>query len=182
MGHCGKVGFKTDQEAALRDLVSEVQKLRAEDDLETVVEESKVYDSQSNGVAERAVQTIECIARTNKLALEQKIRKLIPSCHPIMTWLVEHCADVLNKYKVNKNGRTAYEVIRGKPYNGEMFEFGRKVYHMHPGKPQGGSMAPRWSTGIFLGKTWQSDECMIFDIGKLLKVRSVKLMLESESW
>ena len=43
-------------------------------------------------------------------------------------------------------------------------------------------MKSRWGTGIVLGKIWSSDECMIFDDGKLLKVRSVELMLEGESW
>ena len=42
-----------------------------------------------------------------------------------MTWLVEHCADLLNKYSVGKDGRTAYERIKSKRYGGEMIEFGR---------------------------------------------------------
>ena len=183
MGHFGKITLKSDQEPALKDLVLEVQKVRAGHDRETLLEESKVYDSQSNGTAERAVQSIECIVRTHKLALERKINKKIPSKHPIMSWLVEHGADVLNKYHVNKSGRTAYEMIRGKPYNGEMFEFGRRVFHRYPGKTQGGSMKERWGTGIFLGKLWKSDECMIFnEDGNLVKTRSIKLMTQEESW
>ena len=57
---------------------------------------------------------------------------------------------------------------------------------MFPGpsnKSQGGSMKSRWGTGIYLGKLWRSDECMIFaDDGKNVIARSVKLMTESESW
>ena len=70
-GHVGKVGMKSDQEAALKDLVNEVKDLRAKDNRETILEDSKVYDSQSNGGAERAVQSIECVTRTHKFALEK---------------------------------------------------------------------------------------------------------------
>jgi len=183
MGHIGKVAIKTDQEPALKDLVREIHQLRAAKGRETIPEESKVYDSQSNGTAERAVQSVECIARTHKFALEKRIGKKVPCTHPLMTWLVEHSVDMLNKYKVGADGRTAYERIRGKKYTGEMIEFGRRVYHMFPGKHQGGSMRERWGTGVFLGKLWSSDEYMIFgDDGKLVKARSIKFMLDKESW
>ena len=151
-GHCGTVSLKSDQESALKDLVHEVQLIRGRQKLETLIEESKVYDSQSNGIAERAVQSVETITRTHKLALEKKLGVVIPSKHPIMTWLVEHAADMLNKYQVRSDGRTSYERIRVKPYKGEMIEFGRMVFHMYPGKHSGGSMKERWGSGIFLGK------------------------------
>ena len=166
-GHCGTVSLKSDQESALKDLVQEVRTIRAKKKLETLVEESKVYDSQSNGIAERAVQSVETITGTHKLALEKKLGVVVPSKHPIMTWLVEHAVDMLNKYQVGSDGRTPYERIRGKPYKGEMIEFGRMVFHMYPGKHSGGSMKERWGSGIFLGKLWSSDECIIFsDEGK----------------
>ena len=123
-GHNGKIVIKSDQETALKDLVNEVRKIRGKRDMETVPEESKVYDSQSNGVAERAVQSVESITRTHKFALEKRIGMKIPSVHPIMTWLIEHAADMLNKFLVGRDGRTPYERIKGKPYRGEMIDFG----------------------------------------------------------
>ena len=143
-GHSAKVCVKTDQEPALMDLVKAVKYKRKG---ETIVENSKVYDSQSNGTAERAVQSIEGLTRTLKMALERKINQKIPCSHPLVTWLVEHVADVMNKYNVGKDGRTAYERMRGKKYHGDMIEFGRRVLHMSPGKHQGGSMKERWSEG-----------------------------------
>ena len=182
IGH-PRVSLKSDQEPALVDLVSEVKNKRDKLKKETILENSKIYDSQSNGTAERAVQAIECIVRTHKLALEKKLQKRVPSTHPVMTWLVEHAADILNKFQVGVDGRTAYERSRGKKYKGEMYHFGRKVFHMHPGKHSGGSMKSRWSTGIFLGKMHKSDEAMVYtDDHKLVKARSIKLLPESESW
>ena len=183
MGHVGKISMKTDQESALKDLRQGVKEIRAKKGQETIPEESKVYDSQSNGVAERAVQSVECIVRTHKFALEKRIGKKIPCAHPIMTWLVENATDMLNKFHVGKDGRTAHERIRGKPYHGEVVDFGKRVFHMYPGKHHGGSMKERWGKGIILGKLWTSDEYVLFsDEGKIVKARSIKLMLESESW
>jgi hypothetical protein len=118
-----------------------------------------------------------------KMALERKVGRKIPSEHPLITWLVEHVADVLNKYNVGKDGRTPYERIRGKRYHGEMVEFARRVFHLSPGKPHGGSMKERWFEGTFVGKRFSSDEYLIImDDGKLVKARSIKLLPESQSW
>ena len=125
-GHCANVYIKSDQEPALVDLVRAVKEKRTG---ETFVEHSKVYDSQSNGTVERAIQSVEGLTRTMKMSLERKINKMIPSRHPLMTWLVEHVADVLNKFVVGKDGRTAHERSRGKKYHGEMIEFGRRIPH-----------------------------------------------------
>ena len=182
-GHNDEVILKSDQEVALRDLVHEVERQRGLEKKTTLFEESKVYDSQSNGTAERAVQTIECITRTHKLALEKRIGRKIPSTHPVMTWLVEHGADMLNKYLVGRDGRTTYERIKGKAYKGEMTDFGRRVFHMHPGKHSGGSMQARWSNGVVLGKLWLSDEWIIYtEDDKIVKARSIKYMSEEDSW
>ena len=172
--------LKSDQENASLDLVGEANKKRSSRIWGLY---SKVYDSQSNGTAERAVQQIECIVRTHKFALEQKLKRKLPSKQLIMTRLVEHGADVLNKYLVGKDGRTAYERVKGKTYSGEMYEFGRKIYHMSPGKHSGGSMEARRCTSTFLGKLPRSDESMVFtEDGKVAKVRSIRLMLDAESW
>ena len=179
-GHSANVCIKSDQEPALVDLVRAVKEKRTG---ETFVEHSKVYDSQSNGTVERAIQSVEGLTRTIKMSLERKINKTIPSMHALMTWMVEHVADLLNKYVVGKDGRTPHERMRGKRYHGEMIEFGRRVFHMSPGKHQGGSMKERWSEGTFVGKRSSSDEyIIILDDGKVVKARSVKLLPDSQSW
>jgi len=72
-GHSAKVCIKSDQEPALVDLVKAIKQKRTG---ETIIEHSKVYDSQSNGVVERAIQTVEGLTRTFKISLEKKIIKL----------------------------------------------------------------------------------------------------------
>ena len=65
------------------------------------IKNSAVGESQSNGKAERTVQMVEDQIRTVKLALESRIGARIPCSHPVMQWVVLHCADILNKYTVN---------------------------------------------------------------------------------
>ena len=43
--HSGKIIIKSDQETALKDLVNEVARQRSGEQMSTLVEESKVYDS-----------------------------------------------------------------------------------------------------------------------------------------
>ena len=60
-----------------------------------VPENSAVGESQSNGRAESAVNEIEGHVRTLKGALESRIRRRIPTIHPVMRWLIEHSAITL---------------------------------------------------------------------------------------
>jgi hypothetical protein len=154
----GLVSMKTDQESAIRSLVEEVKRQRTS---ETLVELAKRYDSQSNGIAERSVQSIEGQVRTLKLALEQHLNGKISMSHVIMAWMVEHAADLLNKFAVGEDGRTAYERIKGKKYSGEALEFGREILYRIPCKPEGGNMSERWVPGVWLGKRSVSDEHVV---------------------
>ena len=106
---------------------------------------------------ERAVQSVECQARTMLLALQKRLEVKAPVTHKIVTWLVEHAADMLNKFAVGPDGRTALERIKGKKYRGEVVEFGRKILYRIPCKPEGGLMTERWVPGIWLGKRFLLD-------------------------
>ena len=81
-----RIGVKSDQEESMKALQSRVQ---TRSKAEIVLLNSKKYDSQSNGVAEQAVQDVEGQARTLKLHLENRIMKTLPPGHPVVHWLVE---------------------------------------------------------------------------------------------
>ena len=101
-----RVVIRSDQEPAITAMVDKIRELRNE---ETIVEWSPAHDKDANGMAERGVQAVEGLARTLKLELEDKLRHKIPVDHPVVTWLIQHAADMLTKLEVKKNGRTAYE-------------------------------------------------------------------------
>ena len=149
--------LKCGQEEALKNFVNQLTKLRnAIPGVRTVVEHSPVRESQSNGFIEAGVKTVEGMVRTMKLNLEHHMHECIEVDHPILYWLVEHAADVSTKFQKGVDGKTAYERLKGKPNRGEIREFGCQVHHRVPRKTQGGLLAARWHTGVWLGKRFAS--------------------------
>ena len=83
------------------------------------------------------MQTVEGQVRAMLLALESRLDAKIPVTHHVIAWLVEHAADVLNKFAVGIDGRTTYERIKGKKYHREMVEGRRRAMYKIPCKPEG---------------------------------------------
>jgi hypothetical protein len=92
-----KIVIKGDNEPAIHSLQEEIRSKREDD---TVIENSPVGQSQSNGVAERAVQAAGEQLRTIKLALENRLNVGLPATHPVVAWMANHGADILNKLAV----------------------------------------------------------------------------------
>ena len=155
-----KVCLKCDGEPALTSMQHEVVKRRQFD---TILENSPVGDSQSNGIAERAVQSVAQQIRVMRHSLQQKMGAVLPGPHPVTCWLVEHASDLLNKYQLGEDGRTAYQRLRGKVWSRDVVEFGEKVHYRMNLKnlPREQKLEPRWEEGFFLGVKWRTGECWI---------------------
>jgi len=95
----------------LKHIQEEVRRRRTE---ETILENSPVGDSRSNGHAERAVQEIVGRVRTLKHGLEKRTGLIFESNHAVIPWLVEHASDLHNKFHVSRVGKTPYELWKGK--------------------------------------------------------------------
>ena len=173
-GYHGRVLLKGDQEHALQDLFADVAKRRGE--LPTNIECSPVGESQANGFAERAIRSIEEMVRTHKLALESRLGQGLPIEHPVVAWLIEHAADILNKTQVGRDGRTPYERLKGRKYAGVFLEFGAQVMLKVSGKLQGGLMQERWVDGTWLGMRWSSQEHLVARAcdGVVVRTRAVR--------
>ena len=149
-GHHGSLTLKTDQEPAIVDLMRSVAKLRGAS--RTTLEQSPVGDSAGNGVAERAVQTVEKLLRTHKLALETRLGTKISVKHPIFAWLVEHVADVFNRFAVGSDGKAAVQRLKGKTAENYTHEFATHVMFWVVGKVDGGSYGREVFYGIMAGE------------------------------
>ena len=88
--HTSKVIVKTDQEPSIQFFVKDLIESRPEG--QTIVEESPVKSSGSNGVVERAAQGIEGQLRIALLALERRMKRDIDSKEPIVTFMPEYAA------------------------------------------------------------------------------------------
>ena len=92
----------SDQEGPIRALFrAALLKLAMEDELVSAVPESSaVGESQSNGLPERCVQTLEDLVRTYKLVIQDRMEETLCTSTPLFKWLLEHAASVYNRYRI----------------------------------------------------------------------------------
>ena len=111
--------------------------------------------------AERAVQSLEEMIRVHQLSFKSRLKTKLPCARPLMAWLVEHCADVLNRYNIGADGRTPYQRLKGRKFVEHMLEFGTSVMFRVSGKVHGGVMQQRWFPGIWLGKKLHTQKHLV---------------------
>ena len=80
----------------------------------TIIEQSPVGSSGSNGVVERAAQTIEGQIRVMKSALEGRIGKKVDAEKKMIAFMAEYAGYLVNRLEVGKDGKTDFERSRGK--------------------------------------------------------------------
>jgi hypothetical protein len=142
-----------------------------------------VGESASNGGIEGAVKILKGLLRVHLAALERRIGARFPSNHPVLTWLVEHVADVVSKYMVGVDGKTAYERLFGRPVREEGLEFGETLHWRHrPSKDMNVVLDARWSTGVWLGRTWGGVVHQIFANGAVHTIRGVQRQPRDLRW
>ncbi len=154
------IAIKSGQEPAIQSLVEDVR--RARGNVKTMVEQSPVGESASNGVVERAIQTVQGLLRTSKTALEEIWKGKIPDDHPVVPWMVEHAAVIMNKCEIGNDGKTAHERMKGNKGRLLGIEFGEGVLFRR--KPVPGRMAKLsslWEDGVYLGHRAASGESII---------------------
>ena len=99
----------------------------------------KTGRAQSNGLAESAVKDAKDAVRTN-LA----------------------CLIMVNRCRRGPDGKTAYELRKGRKFARALPHFAEKILFMVPGVTKGvARVEPRWEDGIFLGVSDQSDELYV---------------------
>ena len=173
LGYHDELVLRSDQEPAIVDLLREVAKVRGSK--RTFLEQSPVADSQANGVAERAVQAVEKMLRVHKLALESKLGEKVPVKHPVIPWLVEHVANVMNRHLVSSDGLTAEQRLKGKQAEQYVLEFGAACMFRVVGKVEGANMSERWLTGLWLGKKFGTEEHIVLrPDGLVVRARAVR--------
>ena len=141
-------------------------------------------DSRSNGIVERAVQSVAEQIRVLRAALEAKLKAKVSVIHPVICWLIEHSADVLNEYQKADGGQTAYHRLRSKSWNDEMVEFGEKAHHRFNRKAltKEYKLDGRWYEGYFMGIKWRTGESWIATSGGILKASAIRRVGGHRRW
>ena len=175
--------MKSDQEHAIQYLVDDVCTART--GARTIVEQAPKRSKGSNGVVERAVQSVEQYLRTLKSALDEKMAVRIDTKHPILTWLCEYAGHMMNRLEVSADGKTAYERCKGKTGEVLGFEFGEKVlWKYSQGGPKMEKINARWGYGLFIGVRPKSHELIVVDADshEIKYVRTARRIPEEQRW
>ena len=101
---------------------------------------------------------------------------------PIVTFLPEYSVYLMNRLEVGKDGKTAYERVKGKKATVLGIEFGEKLLYKVKIKDKLEKINSRWEFGIFVGVRRRSGELWVAVKGKLMTVRSVKRIPVEERW
>ena len=176
-----KVIVKSDQESSIVDLAKEIARSRP--GVSTALETSKVGDSNSNGKVERAIQDLKGLIRTLRSALEEKIQQKIKLDNPVVPWLVRHAGHLITKCRVRENGRTSYQMMKGRRSNAKLVPFGETVLFKIP-KTQYkiGSFEDRWEQGIWVGFVMRSGEHLVATEKGVFKVSTVLRRAADKRW
>ena len=176
-----RVIIKSDQEASITDMAKEIAKNRS--GFGTAIEHSKVGDSNSNGKVERAIQDLKGLIRTLRSALEEKTEQKITLSHPIVPWMVRHAGHLITKCRVRSNGRTSYQMMKGRRSNAKMVPFGEAVLFKIP-KTQYkvGSFEDRWEQGIWTGFVMRTGEHLVATEKGVFRVATVLRRSSDKRW
>ena len=136
------------------------------------IRKSPRYSSQSLADGEMVNGLIAGKIRTWLCELSESYATKIGTEHYVFPWIVRHSAWTLARFHVNKSKTTAFRVIKGRDYVGELIPFGETVMGKFPKVKD--KSAPRWTKGIYAGKKENSDEHMMLTSAGAISFRTVR--------
>ena len=172
--------LKSDQEPAIEALVADIVKTRGGQI--THVERSPVGSSGSNGVVERAIQSVEGVLRTLLSALQSRLGVKIAADEKIVIFAAEYAAYLLNRREIGKDGKTACERSKGKKTSVLAVEFGERLLYKVRPKDKMEKLNARWDFGVFVGIRASSGEVWVATKDGIKAVRSVRRIASEERW
>ena len=177
-----RIIIKDDQEPAIVDVAREIARNRG-GQFGTAIDNSRVGDSDSNGTIERAIQDVEGQCRAMRSALEARIKTRVRIDSPVTPWLIRHAAYLITRCRIRPNGRTAFQMMKGRRSNGKLCEFGEIVHFLIPKtKDMPGKFEDRWSEGIWLGCDMRSGEHLIGTDSGVFRVSTIRAKPEDVRW
>ena len=173
--------LKTDQESSITDLQKEIALARKGHG--TAIENSRIGDSNSNGRVERAIQDVEGLIRTLRSATEEKIGVRIELSDSIVPWLVRHAGAIITMCRIRSNGRTAYQLMKGRRSNAKLVNFAESVMFKIPKTSQRvGKFEDRWEIGIWVGITMRTGEHLVATSQGVFRVSTIMRRPADQRW
>eukprot|EP00973_Karenia_brevis_P042574 5893899-Karenia_brevis.AAC.2 len=199
-----EVIIKCDQEPAIKELQRDIReemwkelkqaakdireangdgRVQIEDGESVMVQNSPVGESQSNGVIERTIQSVQEQVRAIKNTIEEEASMKIDSTSHIWPWLIEYAAFTLYAFKIDDDdGLTALERTRGKATHQAIVAFGERVMYKPAKSVRVEKAEARWEDGVWLGVSPETHEHLIGTSRGVVKCRAISAVEESKKF
>ena len=173
--------FQGDSERAMRQTLRTVQQVRTVMGLPCEIRLSLTGSGQreSNGQAERGVQTIRKLANCLRSFAESKAFIQIAGNFHMFPWSFRYASFLINRFRVlDKVGRASYELATGHNYRGKLALFGETVMFRKLTQYKGNNTFHR---GIWVGKNQWNDAHVILTPEGAFESRTIRRLAMEES-
>ena len=106
-------------------------------------------DHMANGRVAMAVREVKRQCRTLRISTEHNTGVHIADDSPLFSWLPRFAAEVKNKMRIGKDGKTSELRRTGRRWRKPMAQFGEKVWSRNIGEDDVSSLASRMTQRIF---------------------------------
>ena len=139
-------------------------------------------ESESNGRVENAIRRVQEKVRVLCHQIECGIQGKIPDDAPVFAWMIRWAGELISKYAIGDDGKTAYERIRGEPCMVPVIPFGEAVMYLplRIAKHNKGEASRR--LGIWLGTIERTEETLIGTAQGVIKCRTINRLSEGDRW
>ncbi|CAK0850526.1 unnamed protein product, partial [Prorocentrum cordatum] len=181
--------LRSDGEPSIVSIANAVAAKRLKfDGYKVTVEQTPRYSSQSLGAVGAQQKILQGQTRTIRAATEKMLGIKIGPGHVLWPWLVRHVGFITEMFHIKSNGRTPHQDATGTKYHGVVLKFAETAMFKHPmsssGHMTGGRRSRKsksmWEKGVFLGKTYESDEFLMGTSNGVHLVRTVRRLPEED--
>ena len=169
----GRVLIKCDQENSVRALRLEAASRIRPLNIDVAFEDAQRGISQSNSIVEIQVKLVKGLTRSLIHFTNERHGVVLAASSDMMAWAVCHAAFLLNRGERSSDGRTPFELLRGRPYRKALPVFGDKIQWMELGKKLS-TAKMRYFDGIFVGARDRSDELFVSTPNGTHRCRAVR--------
>ena len=142
---------------------------------EIIQQQLQRYSHQSNGGAERMVQTIRNQIKAYKIQIEKNSGITIKADSPLLTWLPRHAAWQSTRFHKIQDSTTTMS------YQSPILLVGEAVACRRPGALVN-KLESAWLEGIWIGRDSKTDEHLIGTPNGMVRSRALKRRVERRRW
>ena len=139
-------------------------------------------DHIANGRVEMAVREVKRQCRTLRISAEQNTSVRVADDSPLLSWLPRFAAQVMNKMRIGKDGKTSEMRRTGRRWRKPMAQFGEKAWFRKIGEDAVSSFASRMTQGIFVGDHDRTRAVLCITKNGVVRGKSWTRQTLSDAW